>query len=63
MLTRAISYELAVHSFGKTFAQVRNCLLYEENVGCSQIESWKNKIIDENENDTKRKIQQVLCKN
>ena len=33
----------------------------EENVHMSQIESWKNKDIEEN--DTKMRIHQALCKN
>jgi hypothetical protein len=52
-----------VNSFGKAFAYVRNCLLMKKAHGT-------NRIVEEQahwrilyENDTKRRIQQALCKN
>jgi hypothetical protein len=57
------SYDLTVNSFRKTFAHVRNCLLMKKAHGTNRmVEEWKHwRILYEN--DTKRRIQQALCKN
>ena len=57
------TYDLTVNSFGKAFAHVRNCLLMKKAHGTNQMVEEQTHWRILYENDTKRRIQQALCKN
>ena len=61
MFTRAIFIRHDSELIRENVCACAKLFVDAEYVHMSQIESWKNKDIDEN--DTKRRIQQALCKN
>ena len=56
------SCDLTVNSFGKAFARVRNCLLMKKAHGANRIVEEQTYLWILYKNDTKRRIQEALCK-
>jgi hypothetical protein len=65
MLNRAIFIRPDSELIRESVCACAKLFIDEENVRCAQIKSWKKKKNEriQHENDTKRRIQQALCKN